>query len=110
MKEKIRAIPISPMLAKVLPYINLDEIKTLPLNVLTNRFRKLCPGHHLHDLRHTFVTRGQECGIKREYVSLWAGHKADNSVTSNIYTHLGQNKQVQIAEMQKYNYPLFETD
>jgi integrase len=110
MKDKIRAIPISPMLAKVLPYINFDEIKTIPVNVLTNRFRKLCPGHHLHDLRHTFVTRAQECGIKREYVSLWAGHKADNSITSNVYTHLGQNKEVQIAEMKKYDYPLIATD
>jgi integrase len=55
----------------------------------------------LHDLRYTFVTRAQECGIKREYVSLWAGHKANNSITSNVYTHLGQNKDVQITEMKK---------
>lgn len=110
MKDKIRAIPISPMLAKVLPYIHFDEIKNLPVNVLTNHFRKICTGHHLHDLRHTFVTRAQECGIKREYVSLWAGHKADNSITSNIYTHLGQNKEIQLKEMKKYDYPLNTMD
>ena len=110
MKEKIRAIPISPMFARILPKLNFDELKTVSVGVLTNRFRKLCPGHYLHDLRHTFVTRAQECGIKREYVSLWAGHKADNSITSNVYTHLGQNKEVQIEEMKKYDYPLITTD
>ena len=94
MEEKIRSIPISPMLAKMLPFIDFHEIKKLPVSVLTNRFRKLCNGHHLHDLRHTFITRAQECGIRREYVSLWAGHKADNSITSNIYTHLEQNKSI----------------
>ena len=62
--------------------------------------------HHLHDLRHTFITRVQECGIRREYASLWAGHKADNSITSNIYTHLEQNKEVQIEEIKKFQYEL----
>ena len=96
------------MLAKMLPFIDFHEIKKLPVSVLTNRFRKLCNGHHLHDLRHTFITRAQECGIRREYVSLWARHKADNSITSNIYTHLEQNKSIQIEEIKKYDYPLVE--
>ena len=26
-------------------------------------------------------TRAQECGIRREIVSLWAGHQADSSIT-----------------------------
>lgn len=104
MKEKLRNIPISPMLKQILPIIDIEAIKRLSVSVLTNRFKEICPKHHLHDLRHTFITRAQECGIRREYVSLWAGHKADSSITSNVYTHLEQNKELQIEEMQKYNY------
>lgn len=50
----------------------------------------LRPNHLLHDLRHTFITRYQECGIKRGIVSLLAGHTADSSITSIVYTHLEQ--------------------
>ena len=104
MKEKSRSIPISPMLNRVLPFIDIDKIKTISLGVLTNYFKKLCPNHHLHDLRHTFITRAQECGIRREIVSLWAGHKADSSITTNVYTHFQERSELQIIEMQKYDY------
>jgi len=36
MKEKIRAMPISPMLARILPKLNFDELKTVSVGVLTN--------------------------------------------------------------------------
>lgn len=52
------------------------------------------------------TTRAQECGIRREYASMWAGHKADTSITSNVYTHLEQNKNVQIEEMKKFQYKI----
>ena len=104
MKEKRRSIPISPMLKRVLPLIDIDKIKTVSLGVLTNYFKKIFPNHHLHDLRHTFITRAQECGIRREIVSLWAGHKADSSITTNVYTHFQERSELQIIEMQKYDY------
>ena len=40
MEEKIRSIPISPMLAKMLPFIDFHEIKKLPVSVLTNPLQK----------------------------------------------------------------------
>lgn len=103
-KEKSRSIPISPMLKRVLPFIDVEKIKAASISVLTNRFKDICPNHHLHDLRHTFITRAQECGIRREIVSLWAGHKADSSITTNVYTHFQERSELQIIEMQKYNY------
>ena len=103
-KEKSRSIPISPMLKRVLPFIDVEKIKAASISVLTNRFKDICPNHHLHDLRHTFITRAQECGIRREIVSLWAGHKADSSITTNVYTHFQERSEMQIIEMQKYNY------
>lgn len=104
MKEKYRSIPISPMLQRVLPYIDIERMKTASLAVLTNRFKDIFPNHHLHDLRHTFITRAQECGIRREIVSLWAGHKADSSITTTVYTHFQERSELQLQEMKKYNY------
>ncbi len=107
LKEKSRAVPISPMLEPLLPLIDVPTLTQTPVAQLTKYFKRLCPNHHLHDTRHTFITRAQECGIARELVSLWAGHAADSSTTSTVYTHLGQNKTFQEKEMQKflYEYP-----
>lgn len=103
-KEKSRQIPISPMLKQYINKIDITAIKNISPHLLTKHLHLLLPNHHCHELRHTFVTRAQECGIKREYVSLWVGHKADNSITSNIYTHLEQNKELQEQEIKKYQY------
>ena len=105
-KEKLRSLPIPPMLQNVLQFINVDEIVKINPHLLTKHLHKQFENHHCHDLRHTFITRAQECKIPREYVSLWAGHKADNSITSNVYTHLEQNRELQVEEMQKFHYVL----
>lgn len=104
--EKFRRIPISPMLKNVMPLIDIEQIVKVTPGVLTKHVKDFFPNHHLHDLRHTFITRCQECGIQREIVSLWAGHSADSSITSTVYTHLEQYSDNQIAEMQKFSYVL----
>lgn len=101
-KERTRMIPISPRLKKLLPDLDLSEIKDLYPNRLSRTFKEWLPNHHLHELRHTFITRAQECGISRELVSLWAGHKADNTMTSNVYTHFSEEYQLQ--EIEKFDY------
>lgn len=103
-KEKERSLPISPMLKPLLPLIDVDAIKKVNPHLLTKHFPFICKGHHCHELRHTFVTRARECKIEREYVSLWVGHKADSSLTTNVYTKLQQNTQLQVDEMEKFNY------
>ena len=103
-KEKTKNIPISPLLKKYLPKIDVNAITKLSLEKLTKTLKTFLPTHHLHDLRHTFITRCQECGIPREIVSLWAGHAADTSITSRVYTHLEQNEDLQIAEISKFIY------
>lgn len=104
MKEKSRSIPISPMLKQVLPLIDIEAIKAVSLNPLTKHFKDIFPNHHLHDLRHTFITRAQECGIRREILSLGAGHRADSSITTTVYTHFQERSELQIQEMEKYHY------
>ena len=66
--------------------------------------KEVFENHHLHDLRHTFITRAQECGIRREIVSLWAGHKADSSITTTVYTHFQERSELQLQEIVKYDY------
>ena len=92
------------MLKKVLPMIDIALIKKTEINKLTNAFKEICPGHHLHDLRHTFITRCQECGIAREIISLWAGHSTDKTITTTVYTHLEQNVELQLQEIARFIY------
>lgn len=94
------------MLKKVLPMIDIALIKKTEINKLTNAFKEIYPGHHLHDLRHTFITRCQECYISREMVSIWAGHSTDRSITSTVYTHLEQYEERQLEEIKKFDYEL----
>lgn len=105
-QEKTRNVPLCPMLQRLMPGIELESIKQLSPAMLTRHFKALLPNHHLHDLRHTFITRAQECGIARELVSLWAGHAADTSQTSTVYTHLGQNLSLQLTAIKKFDYTL----
>lgn len=100
--KKLRKIPIGPLLKPLLPLISVDKIREVNPDDLTRFFRSNT--HHFHDLRHTFITRCQECGIPRQIVSLWVGHTADTSLTAQVYTHLSINSELQLAEMQKFTY------
>ena len=96
-----RKIPVSPMLKPFLPFVS-KSFGNVRLETLTGVFAKMMPGRHLHELRHTFITRCQECGISRELTSVWAGHKADNTMTSNVYTHFSD--EFQLDEIKKLRY------
>ena len=54
---------------------------------VSHTFRRLCPEHRLHDLRHTFVTRCAESGININVAQQLAGH-SDIGTTLRIYTHV----------------------
>ncbi len=101
-KEKPRFIPVTPMLAAWLPSFELDKMRTVRPDALTQAFKRLMPTHHQHELRHTFITRCQECGVPREVVSVWAGHAADNTQTSNVYTHF--SREFMKEQAQKVDY------
>ncbi len=101
-QERRRLIPITPMLAQCLPGLELDRLRTVRPDALTQAFKRLMSSHHLHELRHTFITRCQECGVPREVVSVWAGHAADGTQTSNVYTHF--SREFMLKEAQKVAY------
>lgn len=103
--ESRRKIPITPMLRKYLLNVSEEEFAqaiSYSNDLLSREFKKFCPKHHLHELRHTFITRCQECGVSREVVSVWAGHASDNSMTSNVYTHFSE--EFFISEANKIDY------
>ena len=50
-------------------------------------FHRYCPNHHLHDLRHTYITRCAECGINVNVCQQLVGHSTAN-MTLNVYTHV----------------------
>lgn len=102
--KKTRQIPISPMLNKVLPLIDVEKIISIRAKTLTDIFPRYVPERHLHELRHTFITRCQACGISREMVSLWVGHSPDRTTTTLVYTHLESFTKRQIAEIALFNY------
>lgn len=54
---------------------------------VTKTFKKFCPRHKLHDLRHTFATRCIESGISASVVQSWLGHSRLET-TTKIYTHI----------------------
>lgn len=54
---------------------------------VSRHFKKLCPTHHLHDLRHTFITRCAESGVNVTVCQQLVGHSTANT-TLNVYTHV----------------------
>lgn len=102
-RERRRLIPITPMLARWLPGMDIAKLNTVRPDALTQAMKRLMPAHHLHELRHTFITRCQECGVPREVVSVWAGHAADNTQTSNVYTHFSPEYMLKEAQKVIYN-------
>lgn len=68
-------------------------------------FKKLCPNHHLHDLRHTFITRCAECGVNINVCQQLVGHSTAD-MTLNVYTHVMD--EFKRKELQKFSiFPKF---
>lgn len=78
-----RKIPVSPMLSKVLPYIDFEKAKTTHYNYIDDVFKKCFPDRKLHELRYTFISRCKECRCNLELVMLWSGHTDDMDVKSS---------------------------
>lgn len=56
-----RRIPITPMMKKVLPYIDFERARQTNVNTINTTIKRLFPNHHTHELRYTFITRCKEC-------------------------------------------------
>ena len=91
-KTSKRTIPLFPDLKQLLKTLQMPTDKNRKIfqydkEYVTRYFKKLCPNHKLHDLRHTFATRCLESGITLKVVQSWLGH-ASLDTTAEIYTHV----------------------
>ena len=96
-KVLYRTVPMFPYYKQNV----VGHCKRVDVKHLSMEFSKLCPGHTLKDLRHTFTTRARECGIDNEIVSLWTGHSLGN-ITASVYTHFNMQFQQKQAEKLVY--------
>ena len=95
---ELKKIPISPMLQ---PYISgVRELKFPSLDVMRDRFNKVLPKHKLYDLRTTFYTRCQECGVAPVARDKFVGHSLGE--LGNTYTDLSD--EFLKREGEKLNY------
>ena len=78
--EVTRSIPFTPMVKRVLPYIDFEKAKETKQRTIASAMKRLFPKHHPHELRYTFITRCKECGVNPEVVMLWDGHSFDKDV------------------------------
>ena len=104
----IRQIPISPMLKKVLPLIDLEQAKATNRYTIRDALKRIFRDRHIHELRYSFITRAKECGCNPELVMKWVGHEFDADVkTSRVdrgYTTYSQEYILQ--EINKIEYKL----
>lgn len=71
-----RVIPIFSPIYDDLYYMKRRGEYVFPFNAdyVTKSFKKLCPAHHLHELRHTFATNALLSGVPIEVIQSWLGH------------------------------------
>lgn len=84
-----RYIPILPELENILKRIPKKGNKVFHhrADYVSKTFKKICPTHKLHDLRHTFATICLENDINIKVVQLWLGHSRLDT-TASIYSHV----------------------
>lgn len=97
-----RKIPFTPMMKRMLPFIDFKKAKNVNLNTLQTTMKRLFPDHHSHELRHTFISRCKESGVTGEVVSIWAGHSLTGTITTTVYTHYSD--EFHLKEAQKVDY------
>ena len=97
-KIEYKKIPISPMLQ---PYLNgVSELNFFAVKVIRDKFNLILPKHRLYDLRTTFYTRCQECGVADVARMEFVGHSLGK--LGNTYTDLSD--EFLLSEGKKLNY------
>jgi integrase len=99
-----RTIPlfenVAALLAQIKPQKPADFYFPFRPDYPTHAFKKLCPAHKLHDLRHTFATRCLAAKIPLKIVQIWLGH-SEIDTTADIYTHV--TNEINTAESEALN-------
>lgn len=104
--KEFRKIPISPMLRKVMPYIDFEKAFSASHDWIKTFLKDVLPSHHTHELRYTFITRAKEAGCNLELVMLWDGHKFDAHVKSSAVDrgYTTYSEEYYFKEIEKIDY------
>ena len=105
-KIAYKKIPITPMLR---PYLSLVEAAMPNWKELTAnsgkkarwQFQELLPKHRMYDLRTTFATRSQECGVSETVVQVWMGH-SPRTLLGRVYTKYSDDHLLSEGEKVRY--------
>lgn len=104
-----RKIPISPMLNKVMRYIDFAKAKQASHGWIKDKLNLIFNNaHHPHELRYTFITRAKEAGCNQELVMLWDGHKFDSDVKTSAVDrgYTTYSWEYMLKEIKKIDYDL----
>lgn len=97
-------IPLFEELAELLKEIKPTEAVGLIFPFTEHQvemaFKKFCPNHHIHDLRHTFATNCLEAGVELKAVQAWLRH-SNIATTADTYAHATDKFIMQEAEKLK---------
>lgn len=107
--KEFRKIPISPMLRKVMPYIDFDKATRTCHGWIKDKLNEIFNNaHHPHELRYTFITRAKESGCNQELVMLWDGHKFDDDVKTSAVDrgYTTYSMEYMLSEIEKIDYKL----
>lgn len=97
-KVEYKKIPVSPMLRPYL--VDVQELHFPNVQCISKRFKQLFPNHRLYDLRTTFYTRCQECGVADVARMEFVGHSL--GALGDTYTDLSE--EFLLKEGEKLNY------
>lgn len=76
-----RIVPLCDKILKLLP------IEPIPhYDTFNKRFKKILPGYHIHDTRHTFISLMTEAGVDSRLIKIIVGHKSAD--ITDLYTHI----------------------
>lgn len=101
-KVVYKKIPISPMLRPYL--IGVEELNFYKRETLADKLHTVFKNHTLKDLRKTFNTRCQECGVADVARKLFMGHSL--GVLNNTYTGVSDEFLLSEGEKLKYAYDI----
>lgn len=99
-KIAYKKIPITPMLRPYL--VGVDSLHFYGTNRMREKLHTIFPKHTLKDMRKTFNTRCQECGIAEVARKLYMGHSL--GALNNTYTGISDEFLLQEGEKFFYTY------